>query len=145
MMLFRAVSLCYATHCHTGNWEGVTEKYAPIIGHPLGDVLGDLNDYFTQEVGEMRRVWFPKTLHHGENMGLCKLRVTSLCNSFANVFNLLYACKFLPGDDLIVENIVDSNSRQYCDKHSVKVQANVAEVQPEEERPWERGWQWYCV
>ena len=93
----------------------------------------------------MGEVWFPKALHHGENTGLCKLRVTSLCNSFANVFNLLFACKFLPHDHLIVENILDSNSRQYCDKHSVKAQANMAEVQPEEERPWERVWQWYCV
>ena len=107
--------------------------------------MGDLNDYFTQEVGEMREVWFPKALYDGENTGLCKLRVTSLCHSFANVFNLLFACKFLPHDHLIVENILDSNSRQYCDQHSVKAQANVAEVQPEEERPWERGWQWYCV
>ena len=84
----------------------------------------------------MREVWFPKALHHGENRGLCK-QVTSLCNSFANVFNLLFACKFLPRDHLIVKNILDSNSRQYCGKHSVKVQANIAEVQPEEERPWE--------
>ena len=61
--------------------------------------------------GEMKKVWFPKALHHGENTGLCKLRVTSPCNSFANVFNLLYAFKFLPCDDLIVENILDSNSR----------------------------------
>ena len=99
-----------------------------------GDFMGDLNDYFTLEVGEMREVWFPKALHQGENWGLCKLRVTSLCSSFTNVFNLLFACKFLPCDNLIVENILDSNSRQYCDKHSVKVQANTTEVQPEEER-----------
>ena len=85
----------------------------------------------------MREVWFPKALHHGENTGLCTLRVTSLCNSFANVFNLLYVCKFLSCDDLIVENLLDSNSRQYCCKHSMKVQANIAEVQPEEERHWE--------
>ena len=58
-----------------------------------GDFMGDLNDYFTQEVGEMREVWFPKALPHGENRGLCK-QVTSLGNSFANVFNLLFACKF---------------------------------------------------
>ena len=85
----------------------------------------------------MREVWFPKALHHWENRGLCKLKVTSLCNSLAHVFNVLYACKFLPRDDLIVENILDSNSCQYCDKHSVKVQANIVEVQPEEERHWE--------
>ena len=78
----------------------------------------------------MRKVWFPKALRHGENRGLCKLRVTSLCSSLANVFNLLFACKFLPCDNLIVENILDSNGRQYCDKHSVQVQANIAEVQP---------------
>ena len=71
-----------------------------------GDFMGDLNDYFTQEVGEIREVWFPKALHGGENTELCKLRVTSLCNSFSNDFNLLFACKFLPGDDSIVENIV---------------------------------------
>ena len=41
-----------------------------------GDLMGDLNDYFTLEVGEMREVWFPKALHHGENRGLCKLRVS---------------------------------------------------------------------
>ena len=100
-----------------------------------GDFMGDLNDYFTLEVGEMREVWFPKALHQGENRGLCK-QVTSLCSSFTNVFNLLFACKFLPCD-----NILDSNSRQYCGTHSVKVQANTTEVQPEEER----GRQWYCV
>ena len=73
----------------------------------------------------MRKVWFPKALHDGENTGLCKLRVASLCNSFANVFNPLYVCKFLTCDDLIVENLLDSNSRQYCYKHSVTVQSNV--------------------
>ena len=104
-----------------------------------GDFMEDLNDYFTQEVREMGEVWFPKALHHGENRGLCTLRVTSLCNSFANIFNLLFVCKFLKCDDLIVENLLDSNSHQYCYKHSMNVQANVAEVQPEEERSWEGG------
>ena len=33
------------------------------------DFMGDLNDYFTQEVGEMREVWFPKALHHRELRG----------------------------------------------------------------------------
>ena len=88
---------------------------------------------------ELGEVWFSKALHHGENTGLCTLRVTSLCNSFANVFNLLYVCKFLTCDDLIIENLLDSNSRQYCYEHFMKVQANIAEVQPEEERPWKRG------
>ena len=109
------------------------------IGHPTGrgtqaktnlygDFLGDLNNYFTQEVGEMREVWFPKALHHGENRGLCKVKVTSLCDSLTHVFVLLYACRFLPHDNLIVENILDSNSRQYCDKHSMKVQANPVDL-----------------
>ena len=71
----------------------------------------------------------------GENRGLCKLRVTSLCDSLAHVFNLLYACKFLPSDNFIVENILDSKSYQYYDKHPVKVQASLAVVQTEEERP----------
>ena len=58
-------------------------SYAPIIVHPPGggggepqasttlyrDFMGDLNDYFTQEVGEMREVWFPKALHHRELTG----------------------------------------------------------------------------
>ena len=130
-------------------------------GHPLGGgggtlgkynvkygyFLGDLNDYFTQEGGrdEGRLVFKSLAPRARENTGLCKLKVTSLCNSFTNVFNLLYACKFLPCDNLIVKNILDSNSHQYCDKYSVKVQANVAEVQREEERSWEQGWQWYCV